>query len=195
MKLDIRGHDFYQDAHRTYTAGSGFPEADPALAGLILNHRVVNGIFDDLNPCQDYDQDGRVDWAFSKTGRWDPEQNTDRFVKAMRWWREQGVIGFTIGLQGDDPRPGADGALLSASAGADSSAFERDGSLRPAFMARLRRILDEARDLDMVPIVNYFSPWGASRIDEEALGDAVDNATRWLLENNADRLLIEVVHA
>ncbi|MHB0858622.1 MAG: hypothetical protein ACYC5M_13780 [Anaerolineae bacterium] len=194
MKLFIYDQEFYLDTFKTYTAGSGFPDADPILAGLVLNHRVVNGIFDDLGPCTDYDADGREDWAFQGTGRWDPELNTDRFVKAMRWWREQGVIGFTIGLQGDNPRPGTSDEVRLVEAGADSSAFEPDGSLRPAFMGRLRRILDAARELDMVPIVNYFTLWGIARIQEQAIGDAVDNATRWLLENGFDRLLIEVAH-
>ena len=61
-------------------------------------------------------------------------------------------------------------------------------------MARLKRILDRARQLDMVPIVNYFYQGGQDRIREDALSAAVDNATFWLLEQGYDGLIIDVVN-
>ncbi|MBN1402710.1 MAG: hypothetical protein JXA74_17850 [Anaerolineae bacterium] len=194
LKLSIDGSHFYQGDAPTYTRRTGFPSADPRLTGLLLNHRVVNGIFDDLNPSHDYDGDGRDDWAYADTGRWDPERNTRQFVEAMPVWRAQGVIAFTIGLQGGNPfrvSPPPPGLRVEA---LDCGAFNEDGSLRPAFMARLKRILDQARELDMAPIVNYFYHGGAQRIGEHALEAAVDNATRWLLEQNYDGLIIDVAN-
>lgn len=194
MKLAIYDDLFLLDGYRTYTARTGFPNADPRLAGLLLNHRTVNGIFDDLNPNHDYDHDGRDDWAFADLGRWDPEVNATRFIEAMPHWREKGVIAFTIGLQGGNPFRSSPPPAGLSTRDVDCGAFEPDGSLRPAFMARLRRILDKARDLDMVPIVNYFYQGGNRRIAEDAIGTAIDNATNWLLENGYDGLLIDLVN-
>jgi hypothetical protein len=181
------------DGQPTYTAKSGFPHADPRLAGLLVNHRVVNGIFDDLTPQRDYDGDGVDDWA-TPSAPWDAARNTERFLQAMPVWREHGVIAFTIGLQGGNPFRSSPPPNGLSTAALDAGAFNRDGSLRPAFMARLRRILDRARELDMVPIVNYFYVGGARRLDEAAVGDAVDNATDWLLEQGYDRLIIDLVN-
>ena len=194
MKLSVEGQYFLLDGHLTYTARSGFPDADSRLVGLLLNHRVVNGIYDDLNEDHDYDGDGRDDWAFAETGEWDPDVNTAKFVQAMEHWREHGVIAFTIGLQGGNPfmtSPPPEGLSTRA---IDCGAFNADGSLRPAFMARLGLILDRAAELDMVPIVNYFYQGGNRRIREDAVGVAVDNATMWLLENRYDGLIIDLAN-
>jgi len=61
-------------------------------------------------------------------------------------------------------------------------------------MARLRRVLDRAKALDMAPIVNYFYQNGIHRIQEECVGTAIDNATQWLLERGYDGLIIDLVN-
>jgi hypothetical protein len=194
MKLTIVDDGFFQGGHPTYTRLTGFPEADPRLAGLILNHRVINGIFDDLTPGHDYFGEGVDEWAYPDTGIWDPERNTDSFVKAMPAWRDHGVIAFTVGLQGGNPfwiSPPPEEVHIED---LDAGAFEPDGVLRPAFMARLKRILDRARELDMVPIVNYFYQHQVRRIREVALPAAVDNATNWLLDNGYDGLIVDLAN-
>ncbi|MEA3407870.1 MAG: hypothetical protein U9R48_07300 [Chloroflexota bacterium] len=194
MRLSIVGENFYQNGAATYTEGAGFPGADRRLAGLLLNHRVINGIFDDLNEDRDYDGDGRDDWAYADTDEWDPERNTQQFVDAMPDWRACGVIGFTVGLQGGNPFPTSPPPEGLSTRDLDCGAFNPDGSLRPAFLQRLRRILHEAERLDMVPIVNYFYQGGNRRIREEAIGTAIDNATGWLLEQGYDRLIIDLAN-
>ena len=194
MKLSIAGENFYQNGARTYTEEAGFPNADERLEGLLLNHRVINGIFDDLNEDRDYDGDGRDDWAYPDSGEWDAERNTQQFVEAMSDWRACGVIAFTIGLQGGNPFPTSPPPDGLSTRDLDCGAFNPDGSLRPAFMQRLRRVLHEAERLDMVPIINYFYQGGNRRIREEAIGTAIDNATRWLLEQGYDRLIIDLAN-
>ena len=194
LRLSISEGHFYLGDAPTYSRTTGFPDADPRLAGLLLNHRVVNGIYDDLSESHDYDGDGRDDWAFADTGTWDAERNTRQFLEAMPHWRARGVIAFAIGLQGGNPfrvSPPPQGFSTEA---LDCGAFGPDGALRPVFMARLKRILDRARQLDMVPIVNYFYQGGQDRIREDALSAAVDNATFWLLEQGYDGLIIDVVN-
>src|SRR5262245_51242700 len=46
------------------------------VEGLLLNSRMVQGIFDDLNPAT------RGPWAYPDTGRWDPNRNSAEFVAA-----------------------------------------------------------------------------------------------------------------
>ena len=194
MKLSIDGDRFTVNGAPTYSLLAGFPDADPRIAGLLLNHRVVNGIFDDLGTHHDYDGDGRDDWAFGDTRSWDPDSNTDRFVAAMRAWREYGVIAFTIGLQGGNPFATSPPPAGMSTAEIDCGAFGPDGTLRPAFMARLKRVLDRAKELDMVPIINYFYQGGNRRIHERSLADAVDNATNWILEQGYDGFIIDLAN-
>jgi hypothetical protein len=63
------------------------------VEGLLLNCRMVQGIFDDLNP------ETRSLWDYPD-GLWDAERNTREFVAAMSEWRDHGLLSFTINLQG-----------------------------------------------------------------------------------------------
>lgn len=64
------------------------------VEGLLPNARLVQGLFDDLNP------QTRGRWAYPDTGRWDPARNTAEFVAAMPEWRAHGLLAFTLNLQG-----------------------------------------------------------------------------------------------
>jgi hypothetical protein len=68
------------------------------IEGLLLNARLVQGIFDDLNLAT------RPLWAYPDTGLWDAERNTCEFIAAMPEWRRRGLIAFTINLQGGSPQ-------------------------------------------------------------------------------------------
>src|SRR5262249_41192861 len=68
------------------------------VEGLLLNSRMVQGIFDDLNPAT------RGRWAYPDTGLWDPDRNTAEFVAAMPDWRRHGLLAFTLCLQGGSPQ-------------------------------------------------------------------------------------------
>jgi hypothetical protein len=68
------------------------------IEGLLLNSRMVQGIFDDLNP------ETVSNWAYPDTGKWDAERNTREFIEAMPSWGEHGLLAFTINLQGGSPQ-------------------------------------------------------------------------------------------
>src|SRR4051794_40854167 len=68
------------------------------VEGLLLNSRMVQGIFDDLN------LETRGMWKYPDGAEFDPERNTREFVAAMPEWRRQGLISFTINLQGGSPQ-------------------------------------------------------------------------------------------
>src|SRR5690242_498767 len=126
------------------------------IEGLLLNSRMVQGVFDDLNPAT------RPKWAYPDTGTWDAERNTREFIAAMPEWRQHGLLSFTINLQGGSPEG------YSKAQPWNNSAIDSDGSLRPAYMARLKRILDHADQLGMAPIVGIFYFGQDERVKDEA---------------------------
>ena len=114
------------------------------IEGLLMNSRMVQGIFDDLNP------QTRSMWDYPD-GPWDPDRNTREFIEQMPVWRRHGLLSFTINLQGGSPHG------YSREQPWINSAFDfADGSLREAYMARLAKILDRADELGMAPIVGLF---------------------------------------
>ena len=219
-EVTIRGDAFYINGRQTY-AGRTFN--GKRIEGLLMNARVVQGIFDDLNP------ETASRWVYPDTKRWDPDRNTSEFTAAMADWKRHGVLAFTINLQGGSPgfaggrgRGAAAGAPAAApdagrgaAAGApegnapaagrgaggrgpagpqlENSAIDPDGNLRPGYMARLQRILDKADQLGMVAIVGYFYFGQDQRVkDEAAVGQAVLNATNWILDHGYRNVLVEV---
>jgi len=150
------------------------------IEGLLLNARLVQGIFDDLNP------ETRPLWDYPD-GPWDPDRNTREFVAAMPEWRRHGLLSFTLNLQGGNPR-GYGGDQVW-----HNSAFEADGDLRPDYLARLERILDRADELAMAPILGYFYFGQDERLaDEAAVVRGAENATDWLLDRGYTNVLVEV---
>ncbi len=151
------------------------------VEGLLMNSRMVQGTFDDLNP----QTVGR--WAYPDTGRWDAERNVREFLAAMPVWRRHGLLSFTLNLQGGSPEG------YSQAQPWVNNAFEADGRLRPDYAERLRRILDFADELGMVPIVGYFYFGQDQQLaDEAAVLRAVDGVTRWLLDGGWRNVLVEV---
>src|SRR4051812_6527368 len=153
------------------------------VEGLLLNSRMVQGIFDDLNP------QTRKLWTYPDGSAYDAERNTREFIAAMPEWRRRGLISFTINLQG--------GSLQGDSKEQPwhNSAFTDDGELRPAYTERLGRILDRADELGMAPIVGFFYFGQAARFrDEAAIVRATERATDWLIERGYANVLIEIAN-
>jgi len=93
----------------------------------------------------------------------------------------------TVNLQGGSPEGYSQGQPW------DSGAFMPDGRLRPAFMERLRRVLDRADTLGMVVIVGLFYFGQDERLrDEAAVRQGVDAASRWLLAGGWQNVLVEI---
>ena len=177
--VSIEGERFLIDDTPTYR---GRVWRGKTIEGLLLNIRVVQATFDDLNP-ETADQ-----WAYPDTGVWDPDRNTREFIAAMPAWKAHGVLAFTVNLQGGSPY-GYSEVLPWI-----NSAFARDGSLRSDTMARLERILTAADDLGMVVFVGYFY-FGQEKVfegDADAVRNAVDNATNWLLDSGHQNVLVEI---
>ena len=74
-----------------------------------MNFRAANAIWDDEARSDD-----------------DPQANTDEFVSHFGAYRDRGILGYTVSLQGG--LPGYEGARASA--------FRPDGTLKPAWLSR-----------------------------------------------------------
>src|SRR5688500_16672791 len=139
--VTINGNEFYINAKPTY---EGRYWKGHKVQGLLINSRMVQGIFDDLNP------ETRELFIYPDTKKWDPDGNTKEFVEAMDEWHSHGLNSFTINLQGGSPVGyGNQKNWLN-------SAFFEDGRLRGEFMGRLERILNKADELNMVVMLGFF---------------------------------------
>jgi hypothetical protein len=177
-EISIAGDGFRIDGRPTY-AGRSYKGL--RIEGLLMNSRMVQGIFDDLNP------ETRAQWAYPDTGKWDPERNTREFIAAMPEWRRHGLLSFTINLQGGSPQG------YSKAQPWENTAIAPDGSLRPDYMARLARILDRADQLGMAPIVGIFYFGQDQRVTDEAVVKrATENAVRWILGRGYRNVLLEI---
>ena len=179
-EVAIDGDQFLINGKLTY---SGCHYRGMRVEGLLMNARMVQGIFDDMNP------ETRTRWQYPDTRQWDPERNTREFVAAMPVWRQHGLLGFTINLQGGLP------VDHSKQQPWENTAFAPDGTLSAPYMKRLRLILDRAHELSMVPIVGYFYFGQDHRLrDEAAVKRAVENATGWLLDRGYRNVLVEIAN-
>src|SRR5437763_16344390 len=176
--ISISGDEFRINGKPTY-AGRRWHGHN--IQGLLLNSRMVQGIFDDLNA------NTVLRWAYPDTGKWDAERNTREFIAAMPEWRSHGLLAFTINLQGGSPEG------YSKDQPWNNSAIAEDGSLRTDYMKRLERIIDRADELGMVVILGYFYFGQDERLrDEAAVIRATDNATEWIFARGYRNVLVEI---
>lgn len=177
--VSIIDNQFYINGELTY---KGRYWQGNRIEGLLFNSRMVQGIFDDLNP-------NTADrWKYPDTGIWDPDRNTNEFVSAMDDWYAHGLLSFTINMQGGSPMGYGNRDWYN-------SAYYEDGRLRPEYMARLERILNKADSLGMAPILGLFY-FGQDQnlINDSSVIKATENVIDWLFEKGYKNILIEVAN-
>ena len=178
--VSIEGDRFLINGRPTY---EGRTWRGMKIEGLLMNSRMVQGIFDDVNP------ETRDRWVYPDTNRWDAERNTREFVAAMPEWRRHGLLAFTINVQGGSPQG------YSKEQPWHNNGFHPDGTLRPDYVARLERVLDAADAFGMVAIVGYFYFGQDQRLkDDAAVRRAVREATTWLLRKDYRNVLVEIAN-
>ena len=175
--LTIKGEKFYINGEVTMKDRT---LDGVSLEGLLPNSRMVQGIFDDLNP------ETRHLWKYPDTGEWDPDRNTNEFIAAMPGWYRYGLLAFTLNLQGGSPTG-------YGNEGWYNSAFYEDGSLRKDYFKRLERILDKADEIGQVVILGLFYFGQDENLkDETAVVRATENTIQWLLKKGYRNILIEI---
>ena len=175
--VEIKGEQFYVNGKPTY---EGRTWKGNKIEGLLMNSRMVQGIFDDLNP------ETRKLFGYPDTGEWDPDRNTAEFMEGMEEWKKYGLNSFTINMQGGSPTGYGNKEWYN-------SPFHPDGELRPEYMDRLKLILDKADEMEMVVMLGIFYFGQDQNLeDEQAVINAVKNSVNWVLQEGYRNVLIEV---
>lgn len=175
--VSIRKDEFWINGKPTY---EGCQFQSRKIQGLLMNSRMVQATFDDMNPGT------RDRWAYPD-GPWDAERNTSEFIAQMSEWRKAGLLSFTLNLQGGSPEG------YSSSQPWHNSAIDAKGCLDEKHLSRLHRILAEADRLGMAPMIGIFYFGQEPRLESEAaILNAVDQFTDWLLESGFRNVLVEV---
>lgn len=177
-ELTIDGADFRINGALTY------PEVEwrgYRIEGLLMNNRVVQATFDDEN------SETRSKWAYPDTGVWDPERNLTEFLDALPAYRDAGLLAITVNFQGGNPQG------YNRDQPWENNAFDPNGDLRPAYVDRMRRVLDRTDELGMAVILGVFYFGQDQRLESEAaVVRALDHVVAWILECGYRHVLLEV---
>ncbi len=164
--VSIDGERFRINGQPTY-AGLA-----PRALGRLMNARMVNSTFDDENPA-------------TRPEGFDPEANATRFIDSMDQYKAKGILAFTLNLQGG--YPGYEGAI--------NSAFARDGSLKPAYLRRVARVIEAADTKGLVVILGlFYQRQDQILADEDAVRVAARNAATWIAQQRYTNVLIEIAN-
>lgn len=156
-----------------------------AAEGRLMNVRMVNATFEDDRP--------RDAWPGVLPQTFDPDANTTRFLNRVSDYVRAGAGAFTLNLQGGSPNY----------EGAHNSAFDADGSLRSAYLARVARVIDAADRDGAVVILGLFyqrqhgrAPTHLPRAlaGRDAIRAAVVNTANWLHARGWTNVILEIAN-
>ena len=156
-----------------------------AAEGLLPNVRMVNSVFEDDRPA--------AEWPTVLPRNFNPTANTAAFISRIPDYKAQGVLAFTISLQGG--HPGYEGA--------HNSAFNADGTLRAAYMDRIRSVIEACDAKGVVVILSclYQRQHGQppthlprALAGRPAIRLAVQNTARWIAQHEFTHVLLEVAN-
>ena len=138
--------------------------------GLLLGARMVNATFNDRNP------------ETCPKG-FDPDKNTEAFLKSLPSYLSSGVNTILLNLQGG--APGYKGSI--------NSPFNPDGSLRPDDLARVSRVIEACDKSGAIVVLGFFSPEQDQVLKgEEAVKAATRNACEWIRNKGYTNVLAQV---
>lgn len=178
-KIAIDGKRFLIDGQPTY---AGRTYKGHSVEGLLFNTRMVQAIFDDENP------ETAQSWAYPDTGKWDAERNVREFIGALPSYADHGVRAVTVNLQGGMPVVGTERVQPWR-----NSAIDTDGSLKPQYMDRLRRVLEAADGLGMAVMLGlYYFGQDKYMDSEDAIRRGVVEVMEWLGNSGFQNVLVEI---
>ena len=159
------------------------------LRGSLAMLRVSQGLFDD-------------EWLTEK--KFDPEANTSRLIAQLDIYKQHGIGGIIVSLQGADPgyAPQVNGiargrsADLGRGAGALISAYRADGSLKPAWVSRLDRLIEETNKRGIVLCLILFQQYQDEALSSPAaVVAAARNVARRLIARDARNVILDLADA
>ena len=133
-EITIQNDQFFLDGAPTY---AGRTWKGHRIEGLLLNTRMVQATFDDEN------LETRQRWAYPDTGLFDAERNVTEFLAALPTYRDHGVLAVTVNFQGGSPEG------YSKEQPWSNTAFTAEGEFKPAYLDRMRRVLDRLDEYAM----------------------------------------------
>jgi len=173
-----------QTWRKTYTGPAFRAEA----AGRLMNLRIAQALFHD-------------EWLTEAP--FDPEKNTDRLIAALDIYKAHGILAVNVCLQAGYPGyakelpaiPRDRAYKLGPGKGSHISAFRPDGSIKPAWLNRLKRLQRALDRRGMILNLMYFYQ-GQDEVlqDVDAIQRAVVNATDWLVDNNARNVILDIAN-
>jgi hypothetical protein len=177
--VSITNNQFYINGKPTY---QGRYWQNHKIEGLLMNSRMVQGLFDDLNP------EVSPEFQYPDTQKWDATRNNNEFIAAMPQWKANGLLAFTINMQGGSPYGYGNKKCINPG-------FHSDGRLMKPYMNRLENILKKADELNMVVILGLFY-FGQDQYlnDEKAVKNAVKNMRNWILKKGYRNVVIEIAN-
>ena len=152
-----------------------------SIEGQLFNSRMVQALADDENPST------RGVWMYPDQTDFTAERNNDEFLSVLSVYKAHGLDAVGINLQCGSPQG------YSFVQPWVLTAFNADGSLKPAWLERLDKVITECDRLGMVVILGLFY-WKQTRVfrDEQAAKDAVTNTVDWLAQRGARNVLLEI---
>jgi len=169
---------------KTYSGKPFLAEA----TGRLMNLRIAQGLFDD-------------EWLTEV--KFDPDDNTNRLIAALDTYKEHGILAISVSLQAGNAGYARECELVKRQPqakfgpgkGCLTSAFLPDGSMKPAWLARLRRLQRELDRRGMILDLMYFYQ-GQDEVLEnpEAIRRALVNITDWLIDHNCRNVIIEIAN-
>jgi hypothetical protein len=140
--------------------------------GLLMNVRMVNVVFEDLN------DETRPDG-------FEPDPNTDAFIAKIPDYVAQGMLAYTVFLQGGTP--GYENAI--------NSAYTPDGELRPEYLERVRRVVEAADAAGALVILGcYYQRQDQILRDADAVRRGVVHTANWVMENRLGNVILEIAN-
>jgi hypothetical protein len=173
--LTIQGEKFFINGVATFSGGK--------LEGTLPNSRMVQATFDDANP----NTVGM--WKYPDATPYSPSRQTSEFIAALPAYRASGLRCVSLNFQGGAP------TLNYTNQPWDNTAFNSDGSLKPAYLSRMDAVIRALDAQGMVAILGYFYFGQDQRLSSEtAVKNAVTTATQWVLSQGYTNVLIEIAN-
>jgi len=150
------------------------------IEGMLFNSRMANAIADDENPST------RGAWSYAD-GDWDAERSTREFIAALPAYRAHGLLAVCLNLSGGSPQG------YSWHQPWKICGFMPDGTIKPAWAARLAAVIGACDHLGMAVILGlFYGKQSGTFTSEAAVKAAVTNAVDWLLARDATNVLLEI---
>jgi hypothetical protein len=155
--------------------------------GLLMNSRMVQATFEDENAATVHE------WAYPNNDPYDPQRQTDEFVAMVPTYAAKGLNAVTLSLQGGRPR--ASGDPYGTSQPWVNTAFNDDGTLKPAYLSRMAQVIEALDQHGMIAILSYFYFGQDDQfLNEAAIFTAVENATLWVVDQGYTNVVIELAN-